>query len=96
MSKKLLILAAICLVIVGGIAVARHKPDPKQAPVAVCSRTAPPCIRITLADGTTDKLNDFRFLPNHCIAWVSSLDRKDKQACGPYNLQWIGPETKQL
>jgi len=65
-------------------------PGPAKAPEP-CSAEAPACIKITEADGRTYKLNDFRFLPGHCISFISKPDNSQKKYCGNYKLDWIGP-----
>ncbi len=55
--------------------------------------TAEPCIKIIQSDGKEYKLNDFKFMPNHCIEFVSLPDSKSHYYCGSYKLDWIGPNT---
>lgn len=66
----------------------QHQPKPTQP----CTDT--PCIRITQADGQRYDLNDFRFLPNHCIVFVELPGKKTRQTCGGYRLEWIGPDSQ--
>lgn len=72
-----------------------HKPATKPAAQAQ-SNPCPdnkPCIELTAADGKKYKLNDFRFLPDHCIAIISLPDNTSRKLCGSWHMDWIGPDT---
>ena len=58
----------------------------------VCGSNAPACIRINLPDKQYE-LNDFKMYDRDCIAFISLPDYVGRSYCGPYKLQWIGPET---
>lgn len=91
-NKRYLLVLALIAIIVAAIISTTPTATKTKAKVAACSNAAAPCIQIALPDGTNDKLNDFRFLPNHCITWLSTVDNKVKQVCGSkWNLTWIGP-----
>jgi len=65
------------------------KPVTKKAPHAPCSSNSTPCIKITQQDGTVYKLNDFKFLANRCISFISLPDKQERTTCD-YKLDWIG------
>ena len=52
-----------------------------------------PCMELISPEGKTYKLNDFRFLPGHCIVILSLPDHTSRNICGDYKLLWIGPDT---
>lgn len=59
--------------------------------VWICSAGQKPCI--ALVDSNQQviaKFNDFRFLPNHCIAYNQA---GWKVYCHAYQLKWIGPTS---
>ena len=54
-----------------------------------CNAGQPACIELVNSKGVEiDRFNDFRFLPNHCIAYDSVTW---KTYCGQFTLKWIGP-----
>jgi hypothetical protein len=68
----------------------QHRAAP--TPATVCSRADAPCVKLTEADGTVYKLNDWRFQPHSCITFTSLPDNQQRHYCGLYRLDWIGPE----
>lgn len=59
----------------------------------ICT-AAKPCIQLN--DGSGHKLavfNDFRFEADSCLAYRMTIKDSFKQYCGPYDLQWIGPDN---
>lgn len=58
---------------------------------AVCSLPSSPCIKVTEQNGTVYRLNDFRFAPGRCLAFISLPDGVRRVTCGNYKLDWIGP-----
>lgn len=64
-------------------------------PVSSQPCTTKPCIKIELDKKRTYELNDFRFLPNHCIKFISLPDSIDRHYCGNYKLTWIGLQPRQ-
>jgi hypothetical protein len=90
-----IIIACILLGIILGLCWPRpHKSGlaPSPAPSSACSAAAAPCIKLTTTDGTTYKLNDFRFGAGECIYFRSLPDATDRHFCGKYSLDWIGPD----
>ncbi len=81
-----LALAMISLVFISS----PEAPTAKQKAAAPCSTNSYPCIKITQADGTVYKLNDFKLIANHCIRFVSLPDGVHRKACNA-KLDWIGP-----
>lgn len=82
----------VCILVING----KDKPQPKPTPPAAQACTIKACMEITQVDGKKYQLNDFRFLPQHCIAFISMPDAARRQTCGDYKLEWIGPDLKQL
>jgi hypothetical protein len=62
-----------------------------SANAPACSLPTSPCIKITQQDGVTYRLNDFRFVPGHCVIFISLPDGVHRESCGNYKLDWIGP-----
>lgn len=85
--RRVLLLAFLISVAAGAILL--HNKSIKLNHTA-CSVDA--CIQITQPNGNKYKLNDFIFLPDHCVAFISLPDKKEHKTCGNYNLQWIGPD----
>ncbi len=67
-----------------------HKDRP---PVVSKPCTDKPCISITEANGAKYQLNDFKFLPGHCIMFRDFASNQDRRYCGQYKLDWIGPQN---
>ena len=68
---------------------------PAKQITAACSTNAEPCIEIKLGTGQVFKLNDFRFVPNHCILFTSLPDKQTYNYCGHYEMRWLKPNTVQ-
>jgi hypothetical protein len=90
--------AALAAIVVIGLTIAAtsDKPKPAAQPATTEQNPCPdtkPCIELTAEDGTKYKLNDFRFLPDHCIAALTLPDRTSRKMCGNWHLDWIGPDT---
>lgn len=83
----IVVVAVAIIVIASPSTTSTPKPKATHAP---CSSNSPPCIKITQQDGTVYKLNDFRFLKDHCISFISLPDRVERQTCNEYKLDWIG------
>lgn len=96
---KIILKAIAALIVVAGIglALASRNDAPHSTPPATHEQNpcpdSKPCIQLTAADGTKYKLNDFRFLPDHCIAIVSLPDNTSRKLCGTWHMDWIGPDT---
>lgn len=87
---------ALVIVLFALHATSHNKANQARIATTACSATAPPCIKITQADGTVYKLNDFRFVSpavdaRHCILFISLPDEAHRETCGKYLLKWIGP-----
>lgn len=99
--KNKLALVIIGLVLIITLASLTHKNN-KQKEVSHVSTNTPctvdPCIEITEPSGQHYRLNDFRFVspavdPRHCILFISLPDEGHREACGNYQLKWIGPDN---
>jgi hypothetical protein len=98
-TAKKLFWSAFIAALVMGLLFAFWNPK-KEAPVDEVKNTAAveqpctkqACIEIKLADGSKFQLNDFRFLPDHCIMFIEFPNNKEHSYCGEYDLQWIGPD----
>jgi hypothetical protein len=82
----------VLLIMLGAIILGFIFRKGKPAPIKPCTDSA--CILITQGDGQKYKLNDFRFLPNHCIIFREFDKNLDHKYCGQYKLDWIGETPK--
>ena len=105
MTKRIALL--IALLLVGLIAYSHYHHEPvAPKPVAaikpiqpqrigtqsVCGSDAPPCITLKTPEQSYG-LNDFRLYNRDCISFISLPDHVQRSYCGPFSLQWTGPES---
>ena len=109
MKRLLLIIATglISALAIVFLLITNHHPTPAPKPAVaaqharpqvigaqeVCSFDAPPCIKLVTPEQSYG-LNDFRLYNRNCIAFVSLPDHVQRSYCGPFSLQWQGPQPQ--
>lgn len=91
MNKRKIAPILVLLVILSavGYAAGQRVEQPKHPPC-----TVDPCIEIRQDDGRKFKVNDFYFPRRGCIGFISLPDKRERSYCGPYKMEWIGPNTE--
>lgn len=90
MNRRLFITAALIVFVVGWCIGNIIFNAVEKKPSKPCTDKA--CIKIVEQDGSTFTLNDFRLIQDHCVLFVSLPDNAHREACGNWQMSWIGPQ----
>jgi hypothetical protein len=85
--------AVITAILLFLLLVHRSVPKTPITSTSQCTSSSNPCIAILDEAGkTVAKVNDFRFGPQGCIYYRSSVNVTYwHEHCGGYTMEWIGP-----